>query len=522
MSIAVRTSGDVAEALRRASGAVGDGARMVEWRIDALAGEPDDLATARSLLDRSPAPAIVTCRGRSEGGEFDGREEVRAALLEGLLSGDHPPRYLDLELSAWEGCEPLRTRITRALGETGGPPAATSLILSCHDFNSRPVDLLQRIETMTLEPRCAVVKVAWQARSLRDNLEAFDLLTERRKPMIVLCMGGFGLMSRVLAPKFGGLLTYAADRTGMETAPGQPTVADLRSLYGIDHVGPATSVYGVIGWPVDHSRGPAIHNAGFEAVGFDGLYLPLAVGPAYEHFKATVASLAGHRGLRFRGASVTIPHKENLLRFVGDAGGAVDPAARRIGAANTLVVADDGTPACFNTDAPAALASLCGAMGLDPSGLAGRQVAVLGAGGAARAVIEGLSGAGASVTVFNRTPRRGEALARELGVDAGDIGSMARRHFDVVVNCTPVGMSGGPAPDQSPLPSGAALDDTMTVFDTVYTPQRTPLIAQAEARGATVVTGRDMFLRQAAMQFELWTGKTAPLETFERAIGRQP
>jgi 3-dehydroquinate dehydratase/shikimate dehydrogenase len=531
VSIAVRSHDEVPGALRRARRAVAGGARLVEWRIDGLAAQPEAVAGTAALLAEAPAPAIVTCRDEAEGGEYRGPDEPRAALYEAVLLGDHPPRYVDVELATWQRSPALRDRVGAALTESRRRhDVQPSLILSVHDFDQRPPNLLQHVESMTVEPACSVIKLAWRARSLRDNLEALDLLAERRKPMIALCLGPFGLMSRVLAPKLGGFLVYAADRPGAGTAPGQPTVGELRHRYGFDRIGPGTSVYGVIGWPVEHSLSPAVHNAGFESTGHDGVYLPLPVPAEYEHFKATVGMLADHERLDFRGASVTVPHKQNLLTFVGERSGGVDEHARQIGAANTLSVADDGAVACSNTDAPAALASLCAAMALEPSGLAAATVAVLGAGGVARAVAAAVSHTGAKVTVFGRSRWRVEALAAALNeqptasgepaqVVAGMPQALTSDTFDVYVNCTPLGMAGGPAPEQSPLSEDVPLNEGITVLDCVYAPQRTPLIVQAEAAGARAVSGMDMFLRQAAMQFERWTGREAPMDVFRQVVG---
>jgi 3-dehydroquinate dehydratase/shikimate dehydrogenase len=528
VSIAVRSPDEVTAALRRAVRAVAGGARLIEWRVDALAGQAAAVAGATALLAGSPAPCIVTCRDASEGGEYDGGDEPRAALYEAVLLGDAPPRYIDVELATWHHSPSVRERLGAALAESRRRhDVQPSLILSVHDFERRPANLLQCIESMTVEPACSVIKMAWRARSLRDNLEALDLLAERRKPTIALCMGPFGLMSRVLAPKTGGFLVYAADRPGAGTASGQPTVGELRDLYGFDRIGPETGVYGVIGWPVEHSQSPAVHNAGFAVTASDAIYLPLPVPVEYEHFKATVGTLVDHGRLDFRGASVTVPHKENLLRFVEERGGRIDEQSRRIGAANTLSIADDGRLECFNTDAPGMLDALCAAMAIEPSGLAARTVAVIGAGGVGRAVAAALSHAGATVTVFDIARWRVDALAAALHgqptasgapaqVTAGMPQALTSGGFDIYVNCTPVGMAGGPGEGQSPLPEDVPLDAGSTVFDCVYAPQRTPLLVQAEAAGARAVSGLDMFLRQAAMQFERWTGKAAPPEVFEK------
>ncbi len=523
VSIHVGAGEDPQAAIARARQAVAEGARLVEWRIDELAAEP---GTAAGLVRNSPAPAIATCRGRAEGGAFTGTPEERAALYEALVLCDRPPRYVDVELSAWQESAAMRRRLAEALARKRGDDLHASLVLSVHDFNDRPADLLRRIEAMTEEPACDVIKLVWQARSLRDNLEAFDLLHERRKPTVALCMGELGLMSRVLAPKFSGLLVYAASQSGAETAPGQPTLRRLKQ-HGFERVGPRTAVYGVIGWPVGHSLSPAVHNAGFEAVGHDGVYLPLPVPPEYEHFKATVGSFLDHPRLDFRGASVTAPHKENLLRFVQDLGREVDPLAQRIGAANTLWVDERGWPRCANTDAPAVVEALCAGMGVTAPELAGMRVAVLGAGGMARAAVAALGDAGATVVVFNRTQRRAEALAAEFNnrpsrVAAGAPDALACGCFDIFINCTLVGMQGGPAAGRSPLPEGVPLNDKVTVLDTVYAPRATSLLKQAELAGARTIGGLDVFLRQAALQFERWTGTPAPLEVFKRAIQGAP
>ncbi len=490
----------------------------MEWRLDDVAGDP---RTALALVLGSPAPAIATCRGQAEGGAFVGDEDQRAGLYAALVPR-LPPRYVDVELSAWQADPKLRKTLTDALERRKGQDIGASIILSMHDFNGRPHDLLRRIEAMTEEPACDVIKVVWQARSVRDNLECFDLLAERRKPTIALCMGEMGLMSRVLAPKFGCLLVYAAPSSGAETAPGQPTVRRLKD-FGFDRVGPCTAVYGVIGWPVRHSLGPVVHNAGFESIGHDGVYLPLPVPPEYEHFKATVGSFLDYPRLDFRGASVTAPHKENLLRFVRERGGEVDPLAHRIGAANTLWVDERGRPRCGNTDAPAVVEALCAGMGVTAPGLAGKRVAVLGAGGMARAAVAALGDAGATVVVFNRTQGRAEALAAEFNnrpgrVAAGAPDAIACGCFEVFINCTLVGMQGGPAAGRSPLPGEVPLNEKVTVLDTVYAPRRTSLLKQAELAGARTISGLEVFLRQAALQFERWTGKPAPLEVFKRAI----
>ena len=203
ISIAVHEPDEISQAIERAANAVMKGASVIEWRVDGLANHHAPLPATIRLVRESPAPCIVTCRPTWEGGEYEGDEASRVQFLGELIRSDHRPRYVDVELAAYQRNQAMRDLVNAA--QTGD--LRTSFIFSAHDFGGRPANLLQQIEAMLHEPSCSVMKVAWQARSLRDNLEAFELLANRKKPMIALCMGQFGLMSRVLAPKFGGFLS---------------------------------------------------------------------------------------------------------------------------------------------------------------------------------------------------------------------------------------------------------------------------------------------------------------------------
>jgi 3-dehydroquinate dehydratase/shikimate dehydrogenase len=229
-----------------------------------------------------------------------------------------------------------------------------------------------------------------------------------------------------------------------------------------------------------------------------------------------------HPRLDFRGASVTIPHKENLLRFVVEAGGEVEPLAAALGAANTLAVRDDGRLACLNTDAPAAVECLARALGRAPDdalSLGGVRVAVVGVGGAGRAVAGGAAFAGADVVVFNRDHAKAELVAKELGESARAAGATGRilagkndalgcGCFEAMVNCTPLGMKDGPGPDENPFESIAGGEVTFpegtVVLDTVYTPEWTPLLKEARERHARCVSGLAMFEAQAIRQARAW------------------
>ena len=520
VSIMVR---QLEQALADSARAAEFGAEMIEFRLDAFADEPTAVTT---LVERCPLPCIVTCRPLWEGGEFEGDDATRAVLFAHACRGARSPAYIDLELASWRSSPALKRRVEALLDGPGGH--GPGLILSSHDFLRRPAHLYQRLEAMVEADACRAMKVAWFARSLRDNLEAFEILMQRYKPAVALCMGEFGLASRVLAKKFNALLSFAALDEHTATAPGQPTLDQMKRLYRWDAIGRRTKVHGVIGWPVAHSKSPAIHNAGFDAVGYDGVYLPMPIPPEYEHFKATVGAWLDFAPLDFAGASVTIPHKEHLMRFVRERGGEVEPLAETIGAANTLVRRDDGTLAASNTDYGAALDAVCDGLGIERDALAGRNVAVLGAGGAARAIVAGFAHWGANVVVYNRTLGRAELLVDQVRdgqqgrgkVLAQSLDALGRSCCDVLINCTPIGMH--PEVDASPVdeddwPRGCG--ERAVVFDTIYNPARTKLLQQAEARGCMTIGGAEMFVRQAAAQFEAWTRQPAPLEVFREVMG---
>jgi shikimate dehydrogenase len=273
---------------------------------------------------------------------------------------------------------------------------------------------------------------------------------------------------------------------------------------------------GVLGWPVAHSRSPAIHNAALAALGMDGWrYQRLPVPPAL--FSQTVHAL-GDAG--FLGANVTIPHKQAALALATSC----SPAAREIGAANTLTFAPDGTISAENTDAPGLIAALgrLTDMPVHPRAL------VLGAGGSARAAVWALREAGTSdVAVWNRTHERAETLARELGARA----VRAPVAADLLVNCTSVGLETGLGVERSATQHEALNQLGLTfdqvgeysyVVDLVYRSGSTQLLAAATAHGAGTVDGLDVLVAQGALSLELWTGRKAPVDVMRRAAREEP
>ena len=456
------------------------GADLLELRIDAMDPQycieqlPKELAA-------SPIPTIVTCRSVDEGGMFDGEEEERIEMYQAAIQCDTPPLYIDIEYETLKQ-HPL---VLHALSSEH-----TRIILSWHDMSGRPQDLIQRAAAMQDVAGVDVVKMVWHARSIRDNFEAFDLLQSRQQPMIALCMGLYGVMSRVLAPKFGGFATYASIDGQEQTASGQASIRELRSVYNFDGINKDTRVFGVIGNNVEHSASPAFHNAAFQAAGMNAVYLPLQIAAGWEHLKASVGELQHHELLHFSGASITVPHKEDMMELAQ----VHDEVSSKVGATNTISIHDNDMHAT-NTDVSA----------LKEFGEHATNVLVLGGGGVARAAIVAMQEQCATVHVVARREEQAETLAHNLSckVARGELDGI-----DTVINCTPIGMEGGKDSKGNPLLILAPwlkLNSSILVIDTVYKPEPTPFITMAEESGCKVVLGSEMFRIQAAQQQAIWS-----------------
>ena len=469
------------------------GADAVECRLDYLDAVPteDDL---RQLLAEAPLEVIVTNRPLAEGGRFAGALEDRLETLR-----QAPPAgadFVDVELTVDPDDRPE--------GRT---------ILSHHDFDSVPADLDGIASAMDASP-AAVNKIAFAAGGPEDAFRAFDVIRACTKPTIALAMGQPGVLSRVLAGKFGAFGTFAALEPGAQSAPGQPTLDEFKGLYRWDDVGPDTFVCGVVGCPVAHSKSPAIHNAAFAAAGVDAVYVPLLIQGGAENFNRFMDALRARPWLNWRGLSVTIPHKENALAYVGADN--CDPLAVKIGAVNTVTIVPDGSLRGDNTDYAAAIDALCDCMGIVRDQLAGRHVAVLGAGGAARAVVAALAHYLAEVTVYNRTVSRGRQLAEEFDCHAAGRDDLSDLDAEIVINCTPIGMH----PNVEATPMDEIPPCVKVVFDTIYNPVETRLLAGARIAGARTVNGLDMFVNQAVAQFEIWTNTPAPRQAMRDVLER--
>ena len=448
--------------LRRKRDAVAD-ADLIELRLDTVR-DPD---AAAALAGRT-RPVIVTCRPTWEGGGFTGSEEERKRILAAALS--EGAEWVDLE---W------RAHFDDLIAQAAG----RRIVLSTHDYHGMPIDLTARVHAMR-STGAEVIKISATATSLSDCLPLLELGASRNAPgdMVLIGMGPYGLATRILAARFGSRWTYGGGISDI----GQVTTDALLDEYRFRSITASTQIYGVVGGAVGHSVSPAIHNAAFRAARLDAVYLPMPAVTAAD-FEAFA------RAIGISGASVTIPFKVALFDAVDE----VDSVARRIGAINTIRVSN-GRWIGGNTDANGFLAPLQERMSL-----AGMRVAVAGAGGAARAVVVALGSTGCSISVHARN----RAQAAEVAVlAAAEIGAWPppAGSWDVLVNCTPIGMY--PRSRETPVP--AAHLTGRCVYDLVYNPPATRLLREAASVGCQTIGGLEMLVAQAREQFQWWTGIT--------------
>ena len=473
------------------------GETFIEFRIDMLNDPSDGQKIVRRVLRRHPDVTILaTCRRKGYGGEFLGSIDQQVAVLRSAVKAG--ARMVDLEIETIEqdprSLDPFRGRaITLA---------------SYHNFDRTPPlgPVVRRLKRTEAD----IYKIATNVRRPSDNLKLLALC-QSHSNMVLTGMSEIGAPTRLLSPQRGGLFTYAAPDpyvvqargrrstiVAAPTAPGQVRASEVRRLYRVPACRAGTKAFAVIAKPVGHSLSPCIHNRAFKARRFDGIYIPLLVEPG--HLRDFFLMM---RTLPLAGASVTIPHKQRVIRFLDS----VDLAARRIGAVNTIYW-KRGKLVGTNTDALGISRPLAQRVKLK-----GSRVLVVGNGGAAKAAIVAVQQHGANVFVTGRNPRQVKALARVHGVRYADFDKLGDDYFDVLIHTTPVGML--PKVEGNLFPERVHAD---VVFDLVYNPLETALLKHAAGEGKVVISGIEMFVEQAAAQFEIWTGLDAPLEVMRAAV----
>jgi 3-dehydroquinate dehydratase/shikimate dehydrogenase len=476
---------DVPTLLDHARREAESGEIFLEFRLDFLDHPCQGAEAIRKFLEQFPDTIILaTCRRHQNHGKFNGSIEEQLAVLDlAVRNGAHA---IDVEI---ESAEVAQDRLSLFR-------ARTQVIVSYHNFEATPP--MDTVLNRVMRVPADAYKVVTTARKPSDNvrvLAAAKALPKER--LIVLAMGELGFPTRVLSPVFGGVFTYAAPIFAEGTAAGQVSARYLRHLYRVEKLAKTAKIYGVIADPVRHSISPAVHNRAFQSRRVDAVYLPFLVSPAYlRDFFSMAAKLP------LAGFSVTIPHKQKILRYLD----VVDPMARRIGAVNT-VWRKAGKWRGTNTDAAGVTGPLGRLIRLPKS-----SVLIVGNGGAARSAACALSDAGAKISLVGRNVDRVRALSKICGAEALLKEQLDSHHFDAVVHATPLGMY--PHVNDCFFNGRIPAD---VVFDMVYNPMETLLVKKAREQGKSVVPGLDMFIEQAVRQFEIWTGETAPRVVMQKA-----
>jgi 3-dehydroquinate dehydratase/shikimate dehydrogenase len=469
------------------------GAEWLEVRADLL-GDLDP-APLRAAF---PGKLLYTLRSRAEGGGFEGTaERRRKRLVEAAGRYD----LIDLECERDLGAEVLRA------------VAPERRVLSWHGGAVGLHGLQSRFEKMAAH-EALLYKMVPAAAQAGEELAPLLLLHQLKRPDVAaFASGASGAWTRLVAPRLGAPVIYAATSEEAPGAPGQISLARLRDDYGLPDLPPVDRLFGIVGSPVAHSLSPRLHNGAYRALGLPALYLPFHVSTFGDFWLEVVESgIPELLGMPLRGLSVTAPYKEAALAVAG----AESPRAARIGAANTLVL-HEGVWEAESTDPEGVVLPLTG-RGIDPAGLA---AAVVGAGGAGRSSAVGLDAAGARVTLFNRGAERGERAAEALKLPYLPLGELDPAAFDILVNATSLGRD-----PEGPLPFPVdGLRPGSVVIDLVYDAARpgpTRLLQEAAAKGAVAIEGREVLLSQGLGQFRMMTGREMPVDLARRLLGLGP
>ena len=463
--------------------AIKRGGKFIELRLDFLAKAID----FKRLMPFKQCPWVATLRRPSDGGRFPGTEVERQTILrQAIVSGAF--EWVDLE-----------TDIVASIPRFG----PVKRIVSYHNLTETPENL-EEIYAKMLKQDGDVYKLAVSAQTPQDVARVLRLQKAAPKPTVAFCMGDIGQPTRFLALKFGAPWIYAAFNKERGIAPGLPSFDDFRTTYPVRSIAPDTKVFGIVGDPLGHTLSPLLHNHIFTKLGVNALYLPFRVPRGL-----LPEAIEAYREIPVSGYSVTIPHKEAAAALAREK----EINVEITGAANTLLCLPDGKFSAANTDYTAGVDSIKAHLAEQSRDgpvvqLSQLSVLILGAGGVARALAFSLHREGSQITITGRTYERAQKLAEEVKCKAVDWHARHSVNFDVLVNCTPVGMH--PNVDEAPCHFGV-LKPGMTVFDTIYRPETTLLLREARSRGCRTITGVDMFIRQAARQIEMFTGQTPDL-----------
>lgn len=497
VSVCAGTSGEFIKNIDLAA----EYADIIELRFDCL--DKEELANVLSFIlkQKIKKPLLATFRPSEEGGKHPLSLRDRIKFWEAFfLKHDQSNFYADIELS-------LQIKLHLK---------SKNLIISSHDFsNAPPAAPLATYEALAHLTDQGILKIAVQTDEITDSIAVWKLLEKARKDgkqIIPIAMGEGGKWTRILGPAHGAFMTYASLDSGKETASGQLTAKELIETYRVKEINKNTEIYGIIGNPVSQSVSPVMHNTVFRLHNIDAVFIPFEIKNLDGFIEKFVKKETREIELNFKGFSVTIPHKQAIIKHLDE----IDETAKAIGAVNTVKI-ENGRLTGYNTDAPGFIEPLKTAYG----DLRKAKVAVLGAGGSARAVCFALKNEMAEITIFARNMQKAESLASEFNIVLKELPDDAGRRttdfndFDILVNTTPLGMK-GKLENMTPV-LAEQIKNLKLVCDLVYNPFQTLLMKEADKVNVPKIGGLAMLVAQAMEQQKIWTGLDAPMQEMSRA-----
>ena len=449
---------------------------ICELRLDLLS--PSEVCNAADFPSMVDIPVILTLRRVSDGGKCTLQEKARRSLLiETMKNGGFS--YVDIE-----------DDVKKSDVEEAAHSLGMKVIRSYHDFEGVPADIFSRVHS--LASRGDVAKIAVTPHSTADVMTLFRINEELKSvPKIIIGMGEWGVATRILYKKMGSILTFGSN--GKAVAPGMISARELKYLYRADKLNENTGIYGIVGNPVMHSLSPQIHNPGFQRINYNAVYVPF-LSDSIRSF-LTLAEM-----LRMRGFSVTVPFKVDVVKYLGN----ITREVKQIGSCNTVVRVPNmwkGT----NTDYYGFIHPI--EKEIDDGKI--KSALVIGAGGAAKAIVWALKMRNVRVMIVNRTKSKADELARLYGVGSDSLDNISRYEgkVDLVVQATNMGLH--PYEDVNPA-SSFHFSGKEIAYDIVYKPKYTKFLLAAEKAGCALKFGWDMLMEQGKLQFESFTGYHYP------------
>jgi 3-dehydroquinate dehydratase / shikimate dehydrogenase len=436
---------------------------LFELRLDLL--DHFSMENLSNLRKEIQKPLIFTLRKKQQGGNYRGSEEERLQEIGRLAQLS--PTYFDLEYD-------ISHHFAK---EMAAKFPEIKFIISYHDFTHTPADLESLLKQLRTLP-AHLYKIACHARTTNDSLRMLDLV-RRNAPLLGMCMGERGEVTRLLAPIVGSPWIFAYHAPQQKTAPGQLSAEELRFPYAAPSFDRGSAIYGLIGGSVANSISHFTHNQVMRTFHLNAIYVKMGV---ERRELSTFFSLAKQMGIQ--GLSVTMPLKEEVIPFLDH----LDPYAEKIGAVNTLLF-QKGKWIGFNTDGKGALDAIEAKIKVR-----GKKVVILGAGGAARAISYEAAARGAHVCLLNRTQERAIRLAKEFKMEGGGLNRIEKEGYDLLINTTP-----------NPLPIPKEMIRPYTfIMDIKTFPKMTPFLEEAKKKKCHLIFGYEMFIRQAVEQFHIW------------------